>query len=346
MTKTVKLILLLSALFAAASPGLFSAGFSLVDKDDTKLTLNTSLAFLLGYGFGDDGLDGSVENASVTFNAKLQKIFEFKLAFDAAVPEDVSQTLYLAMIKDAYGQLTFSDYIRIRLGRFKAPFGEEVLKGLDERPYAERTRTSKTIPPGRALGIMFSGKKILDLFGYEIGAFTGTELEVPDGAQNELCAAGKVFLRFNTPDLLDIKLGYNAFYHYYEYTAPNHGLAQGFFLSAEILPDKDQKLTLSAEYQERMKIRTVSNPTPDWARGIIGYLAYRIFMVEPFALFELYDGSLQSNDKDDLLCLTTGMAAYFLKKDLIQVKANYHLEYGVYTGLLNHRLSMIVQMEY
>jgi hypothetical protein len=346
MRKTAKTLLLVSAIVAAAAIHLSAAGFDLVDKGDTKLTLNTSLAFLLGYEFAGDGLAGSVENASVTFNGDLQKLLKFKLSFDLSVFDDPANIQYLAFLKDAYAQLDFNDFIKLRLGRFKAPFGEEVMKGLDERPYAERTNMSKTLPPGRALGAMASGRKILDLFGYDIGVFHGTEIEIPEGALNEVCTAGKVFLRFNSLDWLDLKVGYNAYYRYFEDVVPNHGLAQGAFLSTELMPVPDCKITISAEYEERMKIRNVANPTPDWARGIISYFACRLFMVEPFALFEYYDGSLNVNDGDDLICVTAGVATYFLKKDLLQVKADYNLEYGICTGLYSQRVSMVVETEY
>ncbi|MBN1410524.1 MAG: hypothetical protein JW969_06740 [Spirochaetales bacterium] len=344
MKKTILYIYIILCLLVS-SFYLSADGFSLVDKKKAKLDLNLRFAALGGYNLTTGLMDGAIQAAQFNFNGELDKFLDFKFCFEAANFNKLPENDYSVLFQDVYIEENFHEYFRLREGRFKAPFGEEIKRSLGERPYAERTRTSKSIPPGRGLGVMASGRKIFGLFGYDVGVQYGSELEKPDDAVNELCTAGKVYLRYN-PDSLDLRFGYNAYYDYFEYTVPNHKLAHGMFLNLEWEPAKKQKLSLLAEYQERLKIRNVVNPISDWARGIIGYLSYRIDMVEPFVLVNFHDESLLANDANDIIGFTTGAAAYFMDKDLLQLKLNYSLEYGVFTGASTNNICLMVQMEY
>jgi phosphate-selective porin len=71
--------------------------------------------------------------------------------------------------KDVFVRWRTFDAARIKVGRFKIPFGQEQNTGVSELDFAYRALGSRTIAPGRDTGVMVSGT--LGRFGYEAGVF-------------------------------------------------------------------------------------------------------------------------------------------------------------------------------
>jgi phosphate-selective porin len=71
--------------------------------------------------------------------------------------------------KDVYVRWRTFDAARVKIGRFKIPFGLEQNTGVSELDFAYRALGSRTIAPGRDTGVMVSGA--LGRFGYEAGVF-------------------------------------------------------------------------------------------------------------------------------------------------------------------------------
>lgn len=187
---------------------------------------------------------------------------------------------------------------------------------------------------------------MIDLFGYDLGFFSGKGPNLPEDTQSPYLVAGKLYARYKGLNLLDIKAGYNAYYHYYNHIVPQHNLAQGFFVKTVLSFGTNLHLSLLSEYQERLKLRNVINQNMDWARGIFAVVSCRYAFVESLVILEWYDGSLLRTDDEDMFSLSTGLAGYFLKKDLLLIKLLYDLEYPYDSGILSHTVSAMLQMEF
>ena len=99
-------------------------------------------------------------------------------------------------IQEAYVELKPIAYAKPRIGKFKAPFGLEVLRPDRYETFAERSLASDLVPL-REIGAQIAGSVSHDSFTYAIGYFNGT----PDGSngtfqwRSSTEAAGRVFLR-------------------------------------------------------------------------------------------------------------------------------------------------------
>ncbi|MBN2441502.1 MAG: hypothetical protein JXJ04_09145 [Spirochaetales bacterium] len=333
------IILILTCTF----PG-FTDGFRLVNEETISLTMNLRIAFLSEFTPPENKNEISLSDASLSLESKLYNTLSVKLSCDADIQEGLTDE-YVLILKDIYARYLFHDFMSLSVGLFKVPFGEEIFFGSGERPYINKTETSDKIPPGRDLGVMISGKNIASLFGYNLGLFLGTEPDLPENAEKNYLAAGKVFIEYKKFSPLDILLGYNAYYHSFYLDVTTEQIAQGFFLKGNLKINKENTLTILAEYQERVLIRDVLNNCMDWRRGILGFTSYRYRGIEPYILLEMYDSSLLIRDDNDLFHLVTGFTAYFLPKDLLRIKFCYELEYPYYFDVLSHKISTLLQIE-
>ena len=100
------------------------------------------------------------------------KIFDFKL-----MPDFGGGT---SVLQDAYADLKFAPWFRVRTGKFKAPFGLERLESATELNFVERG-TPTNIAPNRDLGVMAFGDLASERVTYAVGIFNG----VVDGGSTD-----------------------------------------------------------------------------------------------------------------------------------------------------------------
>jgi phosphate-selective porin OprO/OprP len=75
-------------------------------------------------------------------------------------------------LQDAYVEIHYSDVARLRLGKFKVPFGLERLQRDIYTTFVERGMPSQ-LTPNRDLGVQLAGELAHGVFEYEAGVFNG-----------------------------------------------------------------------------------------------------------------------------------------------------------------------------
>ena len=78
-------------------------------------------------------------------------------------------------IYDAYAELKYFSFAKLRAGKFKTPIGLERLQGDDDTTFVERGLPSLLVPQ-RDIGIQLAGDIVTKRLGYQVGVFNG----VPD----------------------------------------------------------------------------------------------------------------------------------------------------------------------
>jgi hypothetical protein len=319
-------------------------GMSIVDGKNVSLDLEIRTIFIDEVDFNSGDNDVRIESAKIGLDGEIDDWLDFTVSAETVRGIEPGDP-YSFVLDDAVIGHRFFDFLKVELGLQRPPYGFESFLGPDERPYIDRMHTSSDLCPGKDIGLVFSGKKILDIVGYGIGVFYGTS-DLPVDSTLSGLAAGKIFARFGVPDVVDAIIGYNGFYHYFVHDVPVHRIAQGGFVALEWTPVKDQVLGFLAEYEERLETRNVINQNLDWMRGFFGMLSYRIGMVEPFVTCEVFDESLLVSDDHDILSIDVGSAAYFLKKDKLRVKLAYTFEQPLgESRSASHGIALAVQME-
>jgi phosphate-selective porin OprO/OprP len=99
-------------------------------------------------------------------------LFDFKLMPDFAGGTTVLQ--------DAYADLKFVPWLKVRAGKFKGPFGLERLESATELTFVERGAPTN-IAPNRDLGVMAFGDLASEHIAYQVGIFNG----VVDGGSTD-----------------------------------------------------------------------------------------------------------------------------------------------------------------
>lgn len=123
---------------------------------------------------GDDsGTDTFVaRRARLDLNGKIARYFEVRLH-----PELAGSRLVLL---DAYVNLHFVDWLQLRLGKTKTPFGLELLRSPSDFAFPELGVPSLLVP-NRDVGAMLHGKLFGNAVQWAAGVFNG----VPDGANGD-----------------------------------------------------------------------------------------------------------------------------------------------------------------
>ncbi|MBF5045816.1 porin [Aggregicoccus sp. 17bor-14] len=85
-----------------------------------------------------------------------------------------------AQIQDAYVDAHPSKALRVRAGRYKAPFGLEFLQSDAFLPFSERALPTNLVP-GRDVGLQLHGEAQAGVLSYAVGVFNGA----PDGGNLE-----------------------------------------------------------------------------------------------------------------------------------------------------------------
>jgi len=100
---------------------------------------------------------------------------EFLKVFEYEVERDFRQTLgrndQRYPWKDVYGNFKYFDNFQLKFGKFKVPFGMEELTGEHQIDFAQRTRISDDLTPGRDVGAMLHGRFFKRGLSYEAGYF-------------------------------------------------------------------------------------------------------------------------------------------------------------------------------
>lgn len=100
------------------------------------------------------------------------------------------------VIQDAYLDLRIKPLLRVRGGKFKAPFGLERLASASDLMFIERGAPTG-IAPNRDIGVMLSGDTAGSVFSYALGVFNGVvdggsaDIDDQDGKD----VVGRVFLQ-------------------------------------------------------------------------------------------------------------------------------------------------------
>ncbi|MBN1698947.1 MAG: hypothetical protein JW881_15625 [Spirochaetales bacterium] len=322
MKNTVVIFFIIRLLVTAHAAG--AAGFKLVDDNDAELILHMGYEISGEYEIDDEQYTLSLSTISFSLKSELYKSLSLKLSMEFVESPSGEPDVYLLQLEDLYAGYGFHDFLSMRIGRFKVPFGEEVFDGADERPYIDHPDTTEKIACGRDLGIMASGENIFNLFGYDACLSSGRLETVSEDAESALLLTGKIFMRHSIHDIIDIRAGYYGYYHYVNDIVSRQGLAQGMFASLAWEPAALHTISLHIEYMERLRMRNVSNRTMDWRRGLFGILSYRYDFIEPVVVMDWYDRSLLDTDSDEGLVTTSiGAAAYFLEDDILIFKLLY-----------------------
>ena len=127
---------------------------------------------------------------------RVRPIFEGTLGgrFDFRIMPDFGggQTV----LQDAYADARLAPTTKLRLGKFKSPFGLERLQSATDIEFVERALPTNLVP-NRDLGIMGQGELSQGLFGWQVGIFNG----VPDGGSADVDtndgkdSIGRVFVK-------------------------------------------------------------------------------------------------------------------------------------------------------
>jgi phosphate-selective porin OprO/OprP len=73
--------------------------------------------------------------------------------------------------RDAYVNLNVTLAVELRAGRFKVPFGREVLTSGANIEFVRRSLVAQTLSPGRDLGVMVHGRTAGRAISYQMGFF-------------------------------------------------------------------------------------------------------------------------------------------------------------------------------
>lgn len=148
------------------------------------------------FGFGADAVRAGFRARSGAFTARLQ--LDFNAGDLSARPPGTLANV----IKDVDVAYAFDERHSLRFGQFKAPVGYDFLRPGFDLDIAKRGM-EKGLVLERALGIMLSGRKFANGFGYDVGVFnpagrSAATRHVGSGAANQvgddIAAAGRLFL--------------------------------------------------------------------------------------------------------------------------------------------------------
>jgi len=121
---------------------------------------------------GDDPDDfdaTELHRARVGFEARFLQHFEFSL--ERELTERELERGSSRAWKDVYLNVDYSDYARVRLGKFKIPFGLDQLTSITNLDFVYRTLAGSYLAPARDVGVMVYGDALDNRINYWGGMF-------------------------------------------------------------------------------------------------------------------------------------------------------------------------------
>jgi phosphate-selective porin OprO and OprP len=91
---------------------------------------------------------------------------------NGVISQNPSQNQSVVQIPDGFGEWDYFSALRIRVGKFKSPIGLEMLQGIQNLSFMERSLT-RNLLPNRDLGAMVWGTFWRGALEYQIGVFNG-----------------------------------------------------------------------------------------------------------------------------------------------------------------------------
>jgi phosphate-selective porin OprO/OprP len=113
----------------------------------------------------------SIRKLRPTLSGRMGRYFDFKV-----MPDFGNGT---AVVQDAYVDLRFASWLRVRSGKDKTPVGYELLHGDAFLLFPERSLASSLVP-NRDIGLQAQGDLRSGLLSYAAGVFNG----IPDGTSS------------------------------------------------------------------------------------------------------------------------------------------------------------------
>lgn len=105
------------------------------------------------------------------------KYFDYKIMPDFG---GTGSTSFNPTLQDAYAEVKYFPYAKLRAGKFKEPFSLERLQSATDLLFIERS-ISQSLAPNRDVGFMLHGDLFDSIFQYQLGIFNG----VVDGGSTD-----------------------------------------------------------------------------------------------------------------------------------------------------------------
>ena len=119
---------------------------------------------------GDDPRDfksTELHRARLGFEARFLQHFEFSLERELTERELDSSRAW----KDVYLNVDYTDYARVRIGKFKIPFGLDQLTSISNLDFVYRSLAGSYLAPARDIGVMVYGDAADNRINYWGGVF-------------------------------------------------------------------------------------------------------------------------------------------------------------------------------
>lgn len=145
-----------------SADGEFRLGIGLVAQADGRFSLDEPAPFVSTF---------AIRKLRPTFTGRMGKYFDFKV-----MPDFGNGT---TVVQDAYLDVRFASWFRVRSGKDKTPVGYELLQGDAFLLFPERALASSLVP-NRDIGVQVQGDVAGGLLSYAGGVFNG----IPDGTSS------------------------------------------------------------------------------------------------------------------------------------------------------------------
>ena len=110
-----------------------------------------------------------LHRARVGFEARFLRHFEFDLERELTEREVLGSSA--KPWKDVYLNVNYTHYARVRVGKFKVPFGLDQLTGITNLDFIYRTLAATHLAPARDVGVMVYGDAASNKVNYWVGGF-------------------------------------------------------------------------------------------------------------------------------------------------------------------------------
>lgn len=312
-------------------------GVKLYNSKEVDVFLELRLASLFSYQIHSTENGFIVSDAKVEFNGNIYNNLSFTLSIDPIVYYHYYASEN-SVVKDLFVDYEFYKWLRVRIGQYKVPYGEELFLNPGERPYIDHFLCTKKLTPGRDRGIMIHGKDIFYIFEYHIGYFNGLGIETEKLDISKSLLAGKAMIYFGNIYKfifgLEAALKFDTIFSF----------SDGLFFSFSYRPSEDSRFTVFIEFLEENFINNTSDIDFFSSNGVAVFLSYRFGVVEPFLFFERFDDFVGIESIEDCINSGFGFKTYIIE-DILSVKTMYNLKYMENTAGFINTISIMFLLE-